>query len=190
MKKVGLLLITAVFVFGSGFLKKSEDGNYSLDTAEAEKKANEAAATANAEVEKYAKQAGEITDAAIAKIKEAAAKISVPKEEVIADLDKTLDELKAKAAAMDPAKVVAYLDQYNNVFKDTQAKVADYTQQVKDLKWTQKFSKKGKELKADLEKYNDRFAGLKDQAEVYLAQLKSFGLDPAAFGLDLSAYGL
>ena len=190
MKKVGLVLVAVAFVFGCGFLKKSDDGSYALDTAEAEKKANEAAATANAEVEKYSKQAGEMTDAAIAKIKEAAAKISVPKEEVIADLDKSLDDIKKKVAAMDPAKVIAYLDQYNNVFKDTQAKVADYTQQVKDLKWTQKFSKKGKELKANLEKYNDQFAGLKKQAEVYLAQLKSFGLDPAAFGIDLSAYGL
>ncbi len=190
MKKLGLLMIATAFVFGSGFLKKGEDGSFSLDTAAAEKQANEAAATASAEVDKIAGQAGAMTDAAIAKIKEAAAKIDVPKEEILADLGKSFDDIKAKAAAMDPAKLTAYLSRYGAVFQDTQAKVADYAQQVKDLKWTQKFGAKGKELKSTLAKYNDQFAGLKDQATVYLDALKGYGLDPAAFGLDLSAYGL
>jgi predicted nucleic acid-binding Zn-ribbon protein len=190
MKKAGMILIAAAFVCSSGFFKKSEDGSYSLDTEAAEKKASEASAAASAEVDKASKAAEEAANQAIEKIKAEAAKINVSKEEIMADLEKPLDDIKTKVSAMDPAKLTAYLNQYNTVFEDTQAKVADYTKQVKDLKFTEKFSKKGKELKAQLETYSNQFNGLKEQATVYLDKLKGYGLDPAALGIDLSAYGL
>lgn len=190
MNKFGVILLSAAFVFGSGFFKKSEDGSYSIDTSAAEKQANEAIDKANTEADKYAKKAEDLSASAIEKIKTAAAEINVPKEEILADLDKNLEAIQTKAAAMDPAKLVAYLNQYNTVFEDAQAKVADYSQQAKELKWSEKFSAKGKEVSASLAKYTDQFNGLKEHATVYLNKLKSFGVDPAAFGFDLSAYGL
>jgi cell division septum initiation protein DivIVA len=190
MKKFGILLIATAFVCSSGFFKKGKDGSYSVDTAAAEKKANEVAAQASAEADKMTQQASTMSEVADIKIKEAAAKMNVPKEEILADLEKPLADIKTKVEAMDPVKLTAYLNQYNNVLTDSQAKVSDYTQQVKDLKFTQKFSKKGKEAKAQLEKYTGQYSGLKEQGSVYLSKLTSFGFDPAMLGIDLSAYGL
>ena len=190
MKKVGLILMTTAFICGSGFFKKSEDGSYSVDTSAVEKQANDAAAAASTKADELSKQAGDMSAAAIEKIKEQAAKFTVPKDEVVADLSKSMDDIKAKVAAMDPVKLTAYLNQYTTVFSETKAKVAKYAQEVKDLKWTQKWSKKGKELKSQLTQYNKQFSGLKEQCTLYLDKLESYGFDPAALGIDLSAYGL
>ncbi|MDF7800844.1 hypothetical protein P4C99_15320 [Pontiellaceae bacterium B1224] len=190
MKKIGLTIVMTAFLCSSGFFKKGEDGSYSVDTSAVEKKATDAAAVASAKADELSKQAGDLSSAAIEKIKEQAAKFTVPKDEVVTDLSKSMDDIKAKVAAMDPVKLTAYLNQYTTVFTDTKAKVADYTQQVKDLKWTQKWSKKGKELKEQLKQYNTQFSGLKEQCTLYLDKLESLGLDPASLGIDLSAYGL
>lgn len=190
MKKLGLIIVTTAFVCGSGFFNKGEDGSYSVDTSAVEKQASDATAAATAEADKLKKKADGMSEAANIKIKEAAAKINVPKEEIIADLSKSVDEIKTKVSAMDPVKLTAYLYQYKNVLAESQEKITDYTQQVKDLKFTQKFSAKAKELKAQLAQYTDQYSSLKEQCSVYMDKLNSFGFDPAALGIDLSAYGL
>ncbi|QBG49188.1 hypothetical protein EGM51_17955 [Verrucomicrobia bacterium S94] len=190
MKNLGIVLMAAAFICSSGFLKKGEDGSYSVDTSGIEKKANEAAAAASAKADEVTKQAETLSTKAVEKIKEQAAKLSVSKEEVLADLQKPLKDIQAKVATMDPAKLTAYLGQYSSVFADTQSKVTAYSQQVKDLKWYEKFSTKSKELKTQLSEYSNQFSGLKEKAGVYLEKLKGYGLDPAALGIDLSAYGL
>ena len=105
MKKLGLLLLTAAFVLGSGFLKKKEDGSYDADALK--KQASEVSAQASAEADKIAKQAGELSDKAIKKAKKAAASMDVKKEEILADLNKSLAEIKEKVSGMDTAKLVA-----------------------------------------------------------------------------------
>ena len=86
--------------------------------------------------------------------------------------------------------MVAYLSKYKEVFSGTEGKIADYKEQVKNLKWTQKYSAKGKELKASLNKYNDQFKGLTTQAAVYVEKLEGYGINLADYGVDLSKYGL
>ena len=190
MKKTGLILMAVACICSCGFFKKGKDGSYSIDTSEIDKQASNVTATANAEIDKASKKSEEYKAKTIAKIKAEAEKVAVSKEEVLAELEKPVEDIKTKAAALDPAKLTAYLYQYSHVIADSQAKVADYTQQVKDLKFTQKFSKEGKELKAQLDNYTTQFNDLSEQASVYLNSLKGFGLDPAALGIDLSAYGL
>lgn len=190
IKKIGFSVVAAAFVFSSGFMKKGEDGSFSLDTAAVEKKATEVSAQASAEADKLAGQAADAAASAMEQIKAAAAKYSVSEEEIMADLSKSTDAIKAKVSAMDPAKLVAYLDTYQAVFAGTQDKVAEYTAQVKDLKWSEKFSAKGKELKSQLTQYNAQFSGLKEQCGVYMEKLKSYGTALEAYGIDLSAYGL
>jgi hypothetical protein len=190
MKKIGFIIMATAFICGSGFLKKSEDGSYSVDTSGVEKQAADAAASASAQADKLSAKASGMSAGATEQIKAAAAKLSVSKEEIMADLKKPMDQVKTKVAAMDAINLTAYLSQYSNVLSETQQKVTDYTQQVKDLKFTQKFGKKAKELKAQLAQYTDQYSGLKDQCSVYMEKLNSFGFDPAALGIDLSAYGL
>lgn len=190
MKKAGIVLMAAAFVCSSGFLKKGENGDYALDTSNIEMQAADAVNTASAKAEEASQKAGELSAMAIEKIKAEAAKLNISAADITADLAKPLEEIKTKVAAMDPAKLTAYLGQYSSLFEDTQAKVASYTQQVKDLKWTQKFTAKGREVKAQLAQYTDQLNGLKEQAAMYLTTLKGYGLDPAALGIDLSAYGL
>ncbi len=188
MKKLGLLLLTAAFVLGSGFLKKNEDGSY--DTDALKKQASESSAQASAEADKIAQQAGEMSDKAIKKVKKAAASMDIKKEEILADLDKSIAEIKQKVSGMDTAKLVAYANKYTELFSDTQTQVTDYTAKLKELKWTEKMGSKGKELKGKLKEYQAQYSGLKEQCTVYLDKLKAYGVDPAAFGIDLSAYGL
>lgn len=177
--RFGITLLAIAFISGSGFLKKNEDGSTSLDTASLTK----AAADATAQTESMSQQAME-------KIKAAAAKIEVKPEEILADLAKPAEEIKQKVAGMDAANLMAYVNQYSNVFKDTQGQITDYAEQVKSLKFTEAFSAKGKELKSQLSTYTDQLSGLKEQCSHYVTALKGYGIDPAAFGMDLSAYGL
>ena len=188
MKKLGLLLITTAFILGSGFFKKKEDGSYDTDTLK--KQASEVSAQATAEADKISKQAGEMSEKAIKKAKKAAASMDVKQEEILADLNKSLAEIKQKVAGMDTAKLVAYANKYTEVFADNKNQIADYTAKLKDLKWTEKLGSKGKELKGQLKDYQAQYEGLKGQCTVYMNKLKSCGIDPAAFGIDLSAYGL
>jgi NADH dehydrogenase/NADH:ubiquinone oxidoreductase subunit G len=179
MKKIGLLIIATAFLLGSGFLKKNADGTTALDTSSLTKAAADAT-----------EQAETMTADAVAKAKKAAESITVKKEEILADLEKPLDEIKQKVAGMDTARLMAYASKYTEVFSDSQDKIAEYTAQLKDLKWTQKLGAKGKEIKGQLASYTDQFAGLKEHATLYLDKLKATGIDPAAYGIDLSAYGL
>lgn len=178
MKKFGLLVITTAFLFGNGFLK-NEDGSISTDISDISKTAD--AAT---------QQAKAMTAKAAEKAKKAAESINVSSEEIIGDLGKSMDEIKQKVAGMDPAKLVAYLNQYNDVFANTQNQMKGITAQIKELKWTEKFGAKAKDLKNQLATYTDQAKGLKEQCAFYIEKLESYGLDLSAYGIDLSAYGL
>jgi uncharacterized coiled-coil DUF342 family protein len=180
----------AAVLFCTGFFKKDKDGNIGVDTSGIEKQANDATAKASAEMDKAKKQADTVRANAAEKAKKAAESITVKKEEIIADLDKNIDEIKTKVAGMDTAKLIAYANTYGDVFADTQNKINEYTAQVKDLKFKEKFSAKGKELKNQLSTYKGRFDGLKEQCKLYTDKLESYGMDLSAYGLDLSAYGL
>jgi hypothetical protein len=177
--KPSVFIAVVAFVVGSGFLKQNADGTTSLDTSGLAKAAADATG-----------QAETMTADAVAKAKKAAESITVKKEEILADLDKPLEEIKQKVAGMDAARLVAYAGKYGEVFADSQAKIADYTDQLKALKWTEKLGEKGKEIKGQLATYTDQFAGLKQQAGLYMDKIKATGIDPAAYGIDLSAYGL
>jgi predicted nucleic acid-binding Zn-ribbon protein len=190
MKKIGFIIMATAFICGSGFFKKSEDGSYSVDTSAVEKQAADAAASASAQADKLTAKASDMATGATEQIKEAAAKYKVSKEEIMADLSKPLDQIKTKLASMDAIKLTSYLSEYSSVLSDTKQKVADYTQQVKDLKWTQKWSAKAKELKTQVSQYNNQYTGLKEQCSLYVDKLKAFGFDPSSLGIDLSAYGL
>ena len=179
MKKTGFILIATAFLLGSGFLKKNEDGSYAADTASLTKAADE-----------MKEEAGAASAKAIEAAKKKAASMKIPSEEIIADLSKTAEQLKEKVAGMDSATVMAYMGQYSTVLAETQAKITDLTAQVKELNFKDKFTAKGKELKNQLATVTDQFSGLKEQCNVYMEKLQSYGIDPAAFGVDLSAYGL
>ena len=190
MKKTSILILSVAFVCGSGFFKKDKDGNYAVDTASIEKQAGDVKAQAAVEADKLAKKAEASAAKMQEQVKKAAEKYNVKEEEILADLGKSTAELKTKVANMDKAKVVAYLSKYKDVFAGTEGKIAEYKEQVKNLKWTQKYSAKGKELKSSLNQYNNQFKGLKTQASVYVDQLEGYGINLADYGVDLSKYGL
>jgi len=190
MKKIGLVLVTAAFVFSCGFFGKNKDGSVSTDVSSLTKKADEMGAQAKAEMDKVSQEAGELSAKAMEAAKKKAASMKISSEEIIGDLDKTVDQLKQKVSGMDSATVMAYVSQYSTVFSDTQNKISELTGQVKNLKWTEKLGSKGKELKGQLATYTDQFKALKNQCTVYVDKFKSYGVDPAALGIDLSAYGL
>jgi poly-D-alanine transfer protein DltD len=172
MKKMMTIAFAVAFVFASGFLGKNEDGSISVDTAD------------------LSAQAEAMSAKAVEKAVKAAESINVSKDEILGDLGKSMEDIKKKVGEMDPARLIAYLNQYSSVLSDTQKQVADYAAQIKDLKWTKKFSAEARELKGQLKNYTARFDQLKTQATAYIEKLESYGIDLAACGIDLSAFGL
>lgn len=183
MKKLGLLIVAAAFVFGSGFLKKNADGSTSLDTASLQKQADDATAKAQAEMDKAAKQAEAAKQKAIAETKKAAEKINVKAEDIKADLAMSVDQIKAKIDTFKEDQLLAYAEKYKAIYADKKAQVAEYTQKVKDLKWTEKWGKKGRELKSQLKGYKGQLGTLAEQYTIYADKLKAMGIDLSAFGL-------
>ena len=179
MKKSALILCTAAFVFSCGFLGQQEDGSVSVDTS-----------GLAGHSEELAKQADVMSAKAIEKAVKAAESVKVTREEILDDLTKPIDAIKQKAAGMDPAQLIAYLNQYSTVLGDTQQQITDYTAQLKELKWTQQLGSKGKELKKQISMYTDQLKGLTEQCIFYIDKLESYGIDLQACGIDLSAFGL
>jgi len=183
MKKLGLLILATAFVFGTGFLKKNEDGSTSLDTASLQKQADKATAKAQDEMEKAATQAEAAKQKAIEETKKAVEKINVKAEDIKADLAMSADQIKAKIDTFKEDQLLAYAEKYKAMFAEKKAQVADYTQKVKDLKWTEKWSKKGRELKSQLKEYKGQLGTLGEQYQVYADKLKAMDIDLSSFGL-------
>ena len=165
MKKLGLVLMTAAFVLGSGFLKKNEDGSYSADTAE------------------LSKQADAVAKDASSKTKEAAAAITVKTDEIMADCNKSVEDMKQKLATMKKDHLLAYTEKYKTLLAGKTDEINAVKQQIKNLKWTEKFGAKSKELKGQLSEYKGQYDALKEKYDLYVGKLKGMGVDLSAYGL-------
>lgn len=168
--------------------EKSEDGaTETVSSREvAEKTQKPAAPVAEKPAEPVAEKPAEITQKADEITKQAAAAVSsftVKAEDVMGDLNQSVEEIKTKVSALDQNQLLAYATTYKDVILEKKDQIVDITNKIKSLSMTDALGEKGMALKDQLTQYTDQLSGLKERYGVYLDALKGFGVDLSAFGL-------
>jgi len=120
---------------------------------------------------------------ATAKAEAAVSALTVKAEDVMDDLNQSVEEIKQKVAGFDKTQVLAYVDQYKSVLLEKKEQVADLTSQLKGLSMTEMVGDKAKVLKDQIAQYSGEFSGLKERYSVYLQKLEEFGVDLSAYAL-------
>ena len=168
MKQIVFYALATVLLFGAG-CKKKEDGTTELMSAE---EVTEKAAEVTEQAEQVTKQAAE-----------AVSSFSVKAEDVMGDLNQSVQEIKTKVAAFDKTQVVAYANEYKTVILEKKDQLTALSDKLKGLSMTEMIGDQGKVLKDQLAQYTDQLSGLKDRYSVYLDKLKEFGVDLSTYGL-------
>jgi len=172
MKRILFMALAAGLLSGTG-CKKQEDGSTAMMSPEEMAEKTQAAAVQTTE------KAAEAT----AKAEAAVSAFTVKAEDVMGDLNQSVEEIKQKVAGFDKTQVLAYVDQYKTVLLEKKDQVADLTAQLKSLPVTEMMSDKAKALKNQLSQYGGEFSGLKERYSVYLQKLEEFGVDLSAYTL-------
>lgn len=172
MKQIVFYALAAGLALSAG-CKKGEDGSTEMMSAE------EVADTTQAAAVQATEKAAEVTEKAEA----AVSAMTVKAEDVMGDLNQSVEEIKQKVAAFDKTQVLAYADQYKNVLLEKKDQIADLAEQLKGLSMTEMMGEKAQMLKDQIAQYTDQFAALKDRYSVYLQKLEEFGVDLSAYAL-------
>jgi ABC-type transporter Mla subunit MlaD len=184
MKQIVFYALTAGLVLGAGCTKKNEDGTTErMTTEEVVVKTQETTVKATEKAAEVTAKATEATKQATQKTQEAVAALNVKADDVMADLNQSVEQIKEKVAGFDKTQLLAYADTYKEVLLEKKDQLAGLTDQLKGLSMTEMIGGKGQALKDQLAQYTDQFSGLKDRYGIYLDQLKTFGVDLSAYGL-------
>ena len=172
MKKILFMALAAGLLSGAG-CKKQEDGSTTMMSSEEMVEKTQAAAVQTTE------KAAEAT----AKAEAAVSALTVKAEDVMGDLNQSVEEIKEKVAGFDKTQVLAYVDQYKAVLLEKKDQLADLTGQLKSLPVTEMMGQKATALKSQISQYGDEFLGLKERYSVYLQKLEEFGVDLSSYTL-------
>lgn len=107
----------------------------------------------------------------------------VKAEDIMGNLDLSMDDIKAKVASLDKDQLLAYASKYKSMLSEHEDKIAVVTGQLKEMNWFKRLGTQGKALKATAAGYTEKLNTLKGQYSVYTEQLKSFGIDLSTYGL-------
>lgn len=108
---------------------------------------------------------------------------TVSKDDVMAELDQPVADLKAKVETLAQPELLAYAGTYKDVLLEKKDQLAGLTSQLKGLPMGDMLGEKGKAIKDQISQYTTQFNGLKERYGVYLDKLKSLGVDLSAFGI-------
>ena len=172
MKQIIFYALAAGLAISAG-CKKGEDGTTEMMSSE------EVVETTQAVAVQTTEKAAEVS----AQAEAAVSAITVKAEDVMGDLNQSVEQIKEKVAGFDKTEVLAYADQYKNVLLEKKDQIADLTGQLKGLSMTEMMGDKAKLIKDQITLYSDQFAGLKDRYSIYLEKLESFGVDLSAYTL-------
>ncbi|WP_372806523.1 hypothetical protein [Pontiella sp.] len=187
MKRTLVFMLAATAISANaGLLDKDENGNFAA-MADLSEKADAAKVSASNEWAKASAISKETYAKAIEETKKAMAMLNVKAEDVQANLGLSAADLKAQLENFKAEKLLAYAGEYQKLLETTKTKVADYGAQVKELKWTQKFTAKGRALKGQLKDYQAQLDTLSSQYGVYIDKLKAMGINLSDYGLEKDA---
>lgn len=179
MKQMIFYTLAIMVVLCEG-CKKNEDGTTEvMSTQEVAEKPQETAVN-------VADKSAEVTETAAEVTKKTAAAVNavtVQAEDVMNDLNQSVEEIQQKVATFDKTQLLAYAEKYKDVILEKKDQITELTNKIKGLSITDALSEKGKALKDQLIQYTDQFNGLQERYSVYLDGLKALGIDLSAYGL-------
>ncbi len=111
--------------------------------------------------------------------REAVSTLKVKTEDIMADLEQSIDALKQKAASFDQSQLQAYVDTYKEMILDKKDQIAEVGAKIKELPLTEMMGEKARALKEQMSQYSDELEALKERADVYLNLLKTGGAAPS-----------
>ena len=176
MKRVVFYALATVMVLTIGCTKKNEDG-----TTE-QMSADEVAVKTQETVVQVTEKAADVTEK-VEEVTQAVNAFTVKAEDVMGDLNQSVEEIRQKVSGFDKTQLLAYANQYKDVILEKKDQLMALTEQVKSLSMTEMLGEKGKVLKDQLEKYTDQLNSLKARYSIYLDKLQEFGVDLSAYGL-------
>lgn len=109
--------------------------------------------------------------------------LTVTPEQVLAELNQPVADVKTKAASLGQSELLAYANTYKTLIVEKKDQLASLTASLKSLPMSDLFSAKGKAIKDQLAQYTTQLSGLKERYSVYLDGLKALGVNLSSFGL-------
>lgn len=146
-----IALIALFFVAGC---EKKDDGSAGMMSPE--------------EIGQTAEQVAEQTQQAVTAFK-------VKAEDVMADLDQSVEQVKQKAASLEKNQLQPYVDQYRNLISEKKDEIAALADQIKQTPMAEMLSEKTQALKDRMVQYSDELAALQERLAVYLNRLTTSG---------------
>lgn len=192
MKQVILYALTAGLIFSAGCSKKEEPAPSPKETIADQaptitKDLSQKAETVTAQVVEKMTAVAEKAETAAQEIsmkaQTAISSLTVNKDDVMAELEQPVAELKTKVDSLGQPKLMAYASTYKDVLLEKKEQLAGLTDQLKALPMGEMFGEKGKAIKEQLSQYTSQLSGLKERYSIYLDKLKALGVDLSVFGI-------
>lgn len=96
---------------------------------------------------------------------------------VSADLNRSLEEIKTRAAAFSQSELLTYANSYKDTILEKKNQIASLAETLKKLPVAEMLGPKGKQLKETAELYTKQLIELKDRYNIYIDKLKPYGID-------------
>jgi hypothetical protein len=195
MKKVLCYALAAGLVLSAGCSKKEEPaskevmpkaaaaGQAQSVTKDLTQKAEAVTAEVTEKAAAVAEKAKVAAQELSQKVQTTISELTVNKDDVMADLNLPVADIKTKAAGCGQPELLAYANTYKEVLLEKKNQLAALTETMKGMPIADLFGEKGKVLKAEVSHYTAQFAGLKERYSVYLDLLKKYGVDLSSFGI-------
>ncbi len=195
MKQVIFSVLTAGVILSAGCSKKEEPAPPEVapkamisEQAEAAskdvtQKTETVTAQATEKIAAVTEQAKTATREVAQKIEAVKTALTVKPDQVMAELNQPVADIKAKVAALGQPELLAYASTYKDVLLEKKDQLAGLTGQLKALPMSDMLGAKGKAVKDQFSQYTSQLSGLKERYSVYLDKLKSLGVDLSAFGI-------
>ncbi|NOU36424.1 MAG: hypothetical protein HOO88_06605 [Kiritimatiellaceae bacterium] len=182
MKQVVFYALAAGLVLSAGCSKKEEKPSAPAVSA-AKPAMPTTVAQITGKVAAVTAQAQAATKEVAQKVEAVKSALTVKPDQVMAELNQPIADIKAKAAALGQPELLAYANTYKTVLLEKKDQLAGLTSQLKALPMADMLGEKGIALKNQLSQYTAQLAGLKERYSVYLDMLKKLGVNLSAFGI-------
>jgi hypothetical protein len=181
MKQVVFYALAAGLVLSAGCSKKEEPAKV-IPKEPVAQQTPAAPAQVTEKVTAIATQAQAITKDVAQKVEAVKSALTVKPEQVMAELNQPIADIKAKVASLGQPELLANANAYKDVILAKKDQLASLTSQLKSLPMSDMLVK-GKAIKDQLSQYTSQLSGLKERYSVYLDMLKKLGVDLSAFGI-------
>lgn len=181
MKQAIFYALAAGLVLSAGCSKKEEPAKV-IPKEPVAQQTPAAPAQVTEKVTAIATQAQAITKDVAQKVEAVKSALTVKTEQVMAELNQPVADIKAKVASLGQPELLANANAYKDVILAKKDQLASLTSQLKSLPMSDMLVK-GKAIKDQLSQYTTQLSGLKERYGVYLDMLKKLGVDLSSFGL-------